>query len=394
MRGVVMSVSRAWLASLLLAGCQRAQPEVEPAPVVEDSPAVELPSPRVDSPTPEDPPAVEGSPAAAQRCPIKSAPITQDKAGNVFVNVRVSDKDYSFLVDYHSTLSSYDDEALEPAMSACRADFYVADSIKAIGDYKCSDSFDFLGPWGQVVLSRGHGIMGDGIIGTDFLLSAPYRIDLKAKKMYKSSCRYDAPDFSIFGDGDSASDYVLIKSTESFVVGSRTLIKTPILNGVVSGVAAEIHLDTGLSGAVLAAASTRPDASSNMVLMNEALFTRVMGAGLDASAHSSVNFSTCKRGVVDVVEVFALADDLDLQLGSSAGVQLPLRGVRYIGVKKMSPASRSCGGIATISAPAVQVGTLLYDRFASIIFDPMRGAVSFKPSSAAGRKESYHPSHL
>jgi hypothetical protein len=288
-----------------------------------------------------------------------------------------------FVVDFGSTGSTIDLNAFgdggAPTPVSCAGD------ASAPGADCTFQGFDFFGEWGTVYLVTGDysvlfgGVRQAGIIATDFLSKNPVALDFAKKEIRRNDPTKFCTDAQLLGSGfrplpaggfyttDTSKLRPLSEvldnpdATAGYVVPN-----VPTVPVTVAGTSALAQLDTGYEDRL----------SRRSLNVNEALFAILNGRGvLTRALAKDLYATTCVAGYSEWLEAFTIQPGQTLDFIGEGGAVARSDSVEAVYLKHSNPKTYSCGGIATWTVPAAQVGASFFIDAQAVIMDPATSRV-------------------
>jgi hypothetical protein len=293
-----------------------------------------------------------------------------------------------YVVDYGTTGSTIDLAAFaKPPVPT-----YCAGDAAAPGADCTFQGFDFFGDWGQVWLRTADysGIESltrqAGILATDFLSLNPYTLDYTRQQIWRSEVNTFCTDAQLLGAGfmplptDGFFTNILsklrplsdvLKDPDAAVTTGFTVPNVPTVPITIAGVSALAQLDTGYDDRLI----------RHSINVNEALFAIIEQAQaqkqykLTRDELADVYLTTCSGTQNEKVLAYRLQEGETFDFIASGGSVARSEKTIALFVKKRNEDTAKCGGIATWTVPAAQIGASFFVDAQALIVDPISSRV-------------------
>jgi hypothetical protein len=328
-------------------------------------------------------------PVILPSCVGTSIPMTIDGV-RAFAEVSVQSLDGGgyfakgpFVVDFGSTGSTIDlngfGDGGAPTPVSCGGD------ASAPGAFCTFQGFDFFGDWGTVYLVTGDysvlfgSVRQAGIIATDFLSKNPISLDFGKKQILRSDPTKFCTDAELLGSGFRplpaggfyTSDTSKLRPLSEVLdnpdaTAGYVVPNVPTVPVNVAGTSALAQLDTGYEDRL----------SRRSLNVNEALFAILNGRGvLTRALAKDLYATTCIAGYSEWLEAFTIAPGQTLEFVNEGGTVVRTDSVDAVYLKHSTATTYPCGGIATWTVPAAQVGASFFIDAQAVIMDPITSRV-------------------
>lgn len=296
----------------------------------------------------------------------------------------------AYIVDFGTTGSTIDFHAWSDASAGpAPQPTYCAGDAAAPGAFCDFNGFDFFGNWGFVTLrtdvyttlfaSRPQA----GIIATDFLSLYAFTLDYTNQRIYKATETEFCTEAQLLASGfrplSSAGFFTkdisklrplsdVLDAPDANETKNFTVANVPTVPVSIAGIDALAQLDTGYEDRLV----------PYSINVNEALFAKIFEKDdklLERDAINDIYVTTCVPGYSEPIYAYRLAPGQSVDFIAEGGGVARKQATAEIYLKKGGEQTKSCGGIATWTVPAAQIGSSFYVDAQALVFDPVASRV-------------------